>query len=184
MLAIGLSGCSGMSSTPPASPVASGATVIGSKNPSPGSWSPDSYVYLIAIDGQPTSDGYRDWAMRRSLAPGAHTLDVGLTQRTFMGGDDAHVQVRMTAMAGETYRLRATEPDPSAANAPAFVWLENSRGEPVSERATVTMRTPPTTTTTVATPDGGRTTVTVPDRGPPPRPGARIGSPFGGITTK
>lgn len=177
MMTAGLAGCGNMQSSPPA-PVASGnaATIVGSKNPSPGTWAPDTFVFVTAIDGQRAQDGYREWAFRQATVPGAHVLDVGLAQRTFMGGDEARAKLNVNVAAGQNYRLRASEPDPAAPSAPTSVWLENSRGEPVSERVSIALRpTPAGTAGATASPSS---TIVTPERSTQVRPAGRIGSPM------
>lgn len=177
-MSAGLAGCGSMQSAPPA-PVASGnaATIVGSKNPSPGTWAPDSFVFVTAIDGQRAQDGYREWAFRQSASPGAHVLDVGLAERTFMGGDEARAKLNVTVAAGQNYRLRASEPDPAAPSAPVLVWLENSRGEPVSERVSIALRAPVAGTPATAAASPSSRIVT-PERSTQIRPAGRIGSPM------
>ena len=141
-LALGAAACSGTGKTPPAgSATSAAATIVGSKYPSESRWTADTYVFLSRVDGDKAQDGYREWAIRKTAAPGRHTLDVGIATRTFLGGGESAVRLPVDLAAGKTYRLRATPPSDPPPPA-TFVWLEDERGHPVSEQVAVATKQP------------------------------------------
>lgn len=133
--ALAVAGCkSGFDYSPPALPPQGAAIITGSKLQSP-----DFNALLVAVDGKLT--GPHRWDEGIVVGPDTHVVKFMVGKHTLFAEAGGVGEVQLTAEAGKTYVIRATEPaQVTGICATSSGWVERDDSTVISERVPVIIR--------------------------------------------
>jgi hypothetical protein len=153
--------------SPPALGADAVAILTGSKIVNPDPTTPDTRVYLVAVDGKLVLLGAYGWDAETIVAPGPREIEFGVAKKGVLKDAWAIGRTRATFEPGRKYVLRASEPVVvSSVCARANAWIEGDDGKPLTERVPVVIAT--YSGMTIPVPGGGFANIPSRARCPPP----------------